>query len=301
MKNLTTLSLITATVIGLTGCGGGSSSSSSPTEEVNTPQFLNETFKVDICTKKSTEDTCSPAEVFELEKHNVLVLSAEEELDASDFVYFEGKRFGVLPKEITEYTPVNFLAYGLTLLAEEKLSSNDRNGSKWIAIETFSKAKDYLEDNFQLTGTEGQNKVIMKALNKNLELFGAEGVPLDKAYYADIKAMAESLVNLTVKKISPDLSNLGEPEDDNFMQGSSMLFSLNKTKVRELSFKIRADRDEPSKLDEIFTKYECKENKNKQLYVFGVYVGFSTNNPEPTTPCTTLLSAIPAHMTSMIS
>ena len=310
MKTKTMLSIITSVLL-LSGCGGGGGAGA--VKEAKSVGIPEGKYKTIICTDKNANDqACADASVFDLSKESVAILEAPEEIGASPFEYFKGKRFVLVPKEENEISPWHMLAYGLYLYAQEK-------GDKWIEItslkapSSYAEALEMLEKEFGLTGTEAQNRAILEAFNANLEYLGQQGMPLDEAAPADIKAMAESLVNLTVKEIAADWSGLGAAGDSGadcvrekygtcvewVGAGISTLkdilgdkLRINSHQAAQIAAENREKSDKPNAIDQAFEKLSCEDTESKQIYMFGVYDVFDPSNTEPAHPGTALVNTM---------
>ncbi len=275
-----------------------------------------EDFKLVVCTEENGEDEdCTEAAPFDLRENNVLVLKAPEEIGASPFVTFDGSRFLVVPKDEKNISIINALAQALVEYSEEPCAHPCPRLILNSPID-YVEAQRMLKEDFKLTGTKEQNKALLDVLNYNLERIGEQGIPLPQAYYADIKAMAESLVNLTVKEQQPvNLSGLQSSGDSGAYcvryeygtcvewVGASIVQSdivrpnrlfLNKHEAAQIAFDIREKSDKPSEADKIFTELECKDNEDKQIYMYGVDDNFNPANPEPANPSATLLAQFPS-------
>lgn len=277
----------------LSGCGGGGGS---PQEAVHTPTELNNIFAVALCSAEDQNDaSCADAKAaFDLDKHNVAVLSAPEDIGASLFTYFDGKRYMVVPKEEKEVTALHMLAQGLVDYAKEMREGGNPLPEGMDAI--LDKLKDYQSalaflKEHGLTGTKEQNEALLNAFNYNLELFGMQGIPLKRAYDADIKAMAEELVNLTVKEPDFQLDDL-KPCDSDYPGGPCIqkgialegsmeeIFRLSR-KVVFKAGKALKEAVAKSASDPIYEALTCEDNEEKQIYMYGLDDAFNTNNPEP--------------------
>ena len=315
MKTTAIMALTTLTLFILAGCGGNSSGSSDSNLQVTTSS--QEKFQTVICTEDdSSASECTQADdAFDLAKHNVLVLTAPKVIESSEYFYYKGNRFGIVPKEEKSLTAFNMLAYGLFLYAK---GGPYAGRSDFGEILSYHDAKEFLKKEFKLTGTKKQNEVILAILNHNLEELGKQNLELKTAYIADIKAMAESLINLTVKGKSLDLSGwevfkqdgrvVGYIDNQNILP-QPMLFSsidkkketlsntsliLNQHSAAYIASIIREEEEKPTEVDKVFAKLECKENENKQIFMYGINDNFNPSNPEPTHPSTTFSALFPS-------
>ena len=202
MKQISKLILLSATLIALSGCGGGGrSSTTEPTKPTPTKPEASgipaKDFDVVLCQRPS-DIGCMDYISFDLKKNNLAVLNPPKNIGVGEYVYFNGKRFGVVPKEEKKLSPLNFVAYGLFKYAQA-VGSDWCGPCRMIAPVSYADAKKKLKDLFNLTGTKEQNEALLWLMNKNLETMGESGIGVKEAYDADIKALAESLVNLTKK------------------------------------------------------------------------------------------------------
>lgn len=260
-------------------------------------------------------------------------LAPLDDIGVSEFSQFEGMRYLSLPAFERTISASNALAYGLYLYAKDK--GDDWCGPCKMARPTsYLEAKKVLAQEFKLIGTDGQNQVIMASLNRNLELFGNQGLELATAYYADIKAMAEALVNLTVRlQQSPDLSGLApirvhgrvigsslpreasipnppcnldplNPCDDD-QEDMTLLFALPESQAATLAYQARAKEkedggeDDTTSLDIALDDLICANNQIKQVFVYGINDNFDNSNPEPTAPSASLAGSV-AHYASYL-
>lgn len=301
MKKANIIALMSIVLIGLNGCGGGGGNTPVDNNDSNTTSgstpvaqgIPDGEYKVQICTSDNKDaPKCTSAQQFDLDKELVAVLSAPEDIGASVFEAYSGERVVLVPKEETDISPRNMLAYGLLLYAQEA-------GDAWcgpcrmIAPASYEEALALLEENFGLTGTEEQNQAILNAYNANLERLGEQGLELNKAVYADIKAMAEALVNLVIEGDFPDLSGL-EPCVKSNPRGictpqalgtdvmTEEIFTMSKDKAAETAYETRDKENKLKPYEEAFAKLECKDTEQMTIRMYGVPDDFNATNSEPT-------------------
>ena len=307
MKNLLKLSLFSAALIVLSGCGGGGET---PKKETKTPKASGIPAKdFDVVACSNPDDSgCLDAKTFDLKKQNVAILNPPKNIGVGEFVYYKGKRFGLVPKDENELSPLNFIAYGLYKYAQE-LGSNWCGPCRMNAPVSYSDAKNKLKELFNLTGTKEQNEALLWLMNQNLEKLAKESLPLKEAYFADIKALAESLVNLTKNSTAPDLSALhlvkdnkgkvlgvsSTPKKDcpSYLGGCLESWGvLDKEQVLKIAKQYRKESDTLSASDKAFENLVCKDSENKQIFMYGVEDNFNLINSEPTNPQGQLLTYI---------
>jgi hypothetical protein len=240
-----------------------------------------------------------------------LKFSPIDEIGVSQFSAFEGQRYMSVPAtEPSEFNPISALAVGLLEFAKEA-------GDDWcgpcnlVAPTTYQEAKLVLKEQFKLTGTDAQNTAILATINYNLELLGNQGLPLRAAYDADIKAMAESLVDLTIANSgnAPDLSNIITVEHDGRIAGTNFivendvktclsaqdqpcilevvnkpayLLGLTKSEATTIAFDYRKEDDKSDLLpyEAIFKEAQCKDGEQQSVYVYGVADDYANNTIE---------------------
>ncbi len=302
------LTLLSVAVIALSGCGGGGSSED-PKESV-TPSptktevrgIPTESFEVVTCGDPS-DSGCLEARAFDLQKQTVAILNPPKEIGVGEYAMFKGKRFGVVPKEEKEITPLNMVAYGLWLYAQEM-------GEKWCgpckmtAPASYADAKRLLKEQFGLTGTKAQNEALLRLINDNLEHLGEQQIPLKEAYFADIKALAAHLVTLTKAGNAPDLSGLHLVKD-----AKGKVVGVSSTPSSDCPEYLggcidswgRIDKKEALDIREsimpmssgharAFETLTCESNEDKIIYMYGVEDDFDMTNSEPVNPQGQLLS-----------
>jgi len=274
-------------------------------------------YNIAICTEENKDDeACIQASEFNLTKKNVAVLSAPDDIRLSHFVGFGGNRFIVVKKDEKDISIFNALAQALVEYSEEPCAHPCPR--LITAPIDYEEAKRMLKEDFKLTGTKEQNKALLDVFNYNLELLALQGLSLPQAQKADIKAMAESLVNLTV---AVDLSSLGMSADGGAYcvreeygtcvewVGAGVIQSdivypdrlfLDKHEAAQIAYDIREKSDKPSEADKIFKQLECKDNEDKQIYMYGVDDNFDPVNPEPTNPSASFLAQFPSVYTPLM-
>ena len=299
MKNLTKFALTSAILIILAGCGGGGDNPKEVPTKPEVSGIPTKDFDVIACSDPS-DSGCLEAKAFDLKKQNVAVLNPPKDIGVGEYLYFNGKRFGVVPKEEKRLTPLNFLAYGLFKYAQE-VGSNWCGPCRLVAPASYIDAKKQLKELFNLTGTKEQNEALLWLINRNLEAMGESGVSLKEAYFADIKAMAESLVNLTKKGEAPDLSHLhlvkdskgrvlgvsSTPPNDCPEYLGECLDSwgvLDKNRAIKLGYDIRQKSGTQSASQQAFESLTCEANEEKQIFMYGVEDNFDLSNSEPVHP-----------------
>ena len=299
MKRVNRLILLSATLIALSGCGGGGSSTEPTPTKPEARGIPTKDFDVVACSDPN-DSGCLEARAFDLKKQNVAVLNPPKDIGVSEFIYFNGKRFGVVPKEENKLSPLNFIAYGLFKYAQDA-------GSDWcgpcrmVAPVSYEDAKKQLKELFNLTGTKEQNEALLWLINKNLERMGDSGIDVKEAYFADIKAIAESLVNLTKKGEAPDLSSLhlvkdskgrvlgisSTPKNDcpDYLGGCIDSWGvLDKNRAIKLGYNIHQKSGTQPASQQAFESLTCKANENKQIFMYGVEDNFDMSNSEPVHP-----------------
>ena len=286
----------------MAGCGGGGGGND---PEPSTPQasgIPQERFKVIVCDEKSAhKDECRDAQAFDLKKEIVAILEPSEKIGGvSEYAMFGGKRFGLVPKEEKSLSPLNFVAYGIFKYAQE-VGSDWCGPCRMVAPQSYSDAKKQLKELFNLTGTKEQNEALLWLIDRNLEAMGESGVDLKEAYFADIKALAESLVNLTKHGNAPDLSGLHLVKDSkgrvlgvsstpanecpDYLGGCIESWGvLDKNRALKLGNDIHRKSGNLTDSQKAFESLTCEANEVKQIYMFGVEDNFDPSNLEPVNP-----------------
>ncbi len=301
MKHTITLSLLAAAMLMLGGCGDSKEEKKTSVSKPDASGISLRDFDVAVCSKEDLDnEVCRPAQTLDLQKHHVVVFSPPATIGVGEYTYYDGKRFGVVPKEETKITPLNMLAYGLFLYAQE--AGNDWCGPcRLVAPQSYSDAKALLKNAFHLSGTDAQNSAILWMLNRNLERLGEQQLPLKTAYDADIKAMAESLVNLAAKGEAPDLSGLHPvkdahgrtigvsttPQNDcpDYMGGCLENWGLlDKKRATALGMKIHKIVGVPLAYEQAFEPFTCENTETKEIFMYGVPDDFDQTNSEPVNP-----------------
>lgn len=338
MNVLTRLSILLIMITGLGACGG-SDKSTAPEPEKPDPVIepktelkgIPDSFQVKACIDEDADFTCdaTPVAITEVYKGididklapdaRVLIeLAPPEATDIGSFIAFEGKRFMSFPVGEEEASPFNLLALGVVQYAQEL-------GEDWCCGHAIplnlKEAKSYLAQNFKLDGSGQQNEAILQAFNSNLEQLGGNGLSLKQAYDADIKAMAESLVDLTLHSQSicdrvPEYCE-GNPDDpyppidlSNIMPcittydgGSCVaqmpklqvestvtdeMFRLTQKEAGNIAYNIRSREKDPLPYEKAFEQLTCKDDEEKQIFMYGVGDNFATTNIENTSPSAAL-------------
>jgi len=125
MKSYVTITIAATLAIWLTGCGGASAPKNPGVPEPDISGIPASEFDVVLCNKENAaKESCKEARALDPDTHNIAVLNPPKEIGVGEFVYFDGKRFGVVPKEEQQITPLKMLAYGLYQYAMEA-------GSDW--------------------------------------------------------------------------------------------------------------------------------------------------------------------------
>ena len=338
MKHSTylTMSAIVCCTI-LSGCDPTSSSESPDSKKELSQSGISAEFKMEVCSDTNDDYLCddTPTSLKEFKptdndnKGNaktIARLSSAGEISVTEFSNFEGFRYLVLPAEEKDISATNALAFGLYLYAQQA-------GADWcapckmVAPKSYQEAKEVLAKEFNLTGTEQQNEALLATINHNLELLGNQGLELKAAYDADIKAMAEALVDLTVKhQQSPDLSglipikslsriigstvetdeaelpialpcylDLFHPCVDHPNQDQDLLLSISSHQAVQIAFKLREKEDRPSALDKIISQLRCEDNQQQDIHLYGMVDNFSNTNTELTNPSANLSGLINAY------
>ena len=306
MKQLHMLILVSVALIALSGCDNHlPSEQSNPTETESVPTKLEvsgipaKDFDVIACSDPS-DSGCAEAKAFDLKKQNIALLTPPKDIGVGEYVYFNGKRFGVVPKEEKSLNPLNFVAYGLFKYAQE-VGSNWCGHCRLVAPVSYADAKKELKELFNLTGTKEQNEALLWLINRNLEAIGESGVGVKEAYFADIKAIAESLVNLTKKGEAPDLSHLHLVKDSKgrvlgvsstpasdcpeYLGGCLDSWGLlDKNRAIKLGYNIRQKSSNLTASQQAFESLICEPNEDKQIFMYGVEDNFNQNNYEPVAP-----------------
>ena len=292
----------------LVGCGEKSSSPKAEESKVEKPEVSDiptKEFRTILCDQDSAQkDECQEAKKFDLEAHNVAILTPPSDIGVGEYVYFDGQRFGVVPKDEKDISAFNMLAYGVYQYSLE-VGDDWCGPCRMSAPSSYQDAKNLLKDEFNLTGTKEQNEAILWMLNQNLEYLGEQKLPLKEAYFADIKAMAESLVNLAIKGDAPDLSSLHLVKDQNgkvlgvsttpdseclsYMGGCLNDFALiDKKEAASIAGGIRKILNTPNDYERAFETFSCQSDEIKDIYMFGVADNFSQTNIEHTNPQSSL-------------
>ncbi|ACA84749.1 Lcl domain-containing protein [Shewanella woodyi] len=338
MNVLTRLSILLIMITGLGACGG-SDKSTTPEPEKPNPVIepktelkgIPDSFQVKACIDEDADFTCdaTPVAITEVYKGididklapdaRVLIeLAPPEATGIGSFIAFEGKRFMSFPVGEEEASPFNLLALGVVQYAQEL-------GEDWCCGHAIplnlKEAKSYLAQNFKLDGSGQQNEAILQAFNSNLEQLGGNGLSLKQAYDADIKAMAESLVDLTLHSQSicdrvPEYCE-GNPDDpyppidlSNIVPcitaydgGSCVaqipklqvestvtdeMFRLTQKEAGNIAYNIRSREKEPLPFEKAFEQLTCKDDEEKQVFMYGVGDNFATTNIENTSPSAAL-------------
>ncbi|WP_065188362.1 Lcl domain-containing protein [Shewanella woodyi] len=338
MNVLTRLSILLIMITGLGACGG-SDKSTTPEPEKPNPVIepktelkgIPDSFQVKACIDEDADFTCdaTPVAITEVYKGididklapdaRVLIeLAPPEATGIGSFIAFEGKRFMSFLVGEEEASPFNLLALGVVQYAQEL-------GEDWCCGHAIplnlKEAKSYLAQNFKLDGSGQQNEAILQAFNANLEQLGGNGLSLKQAYDADIKAMAESLVDLTLHSQSicdrvPEYCE-GNPDDpyppidlSNIVPcitaydgGSCVaqipklqvestvtdeMFRLTQKEAGNIAYNIRSREKEPLPFEKAFEQLTCKDDEEKQIFMYGVGDNFATTNIENTSPSAAL-------------
>ncbi len=302
MKIVNSIALISTVLIGLAGCGGEKKDAPSANSgEVSSVGIPVSEYKVEIYTSENKAGvTFVNPEVVAIEEP-IAILKAPEDIGASVYETYHGNRFIIVPKEETEISPYNMLAYGLFLYAQE--AGSDWCGPcKMVAPTSYAEAKVFLQEHFKLTGTQSQNAAILEVSNANLERLGEQNLDLDKAIYANIKTMAESLVNLSVNGDFPDLSQL-KARSSNEWSVSALTASSEEESVHylspfdekeasEIAYTIREKEANLKSYEQAFSKLQCKDTENREIYMYGLSDNFNAANVENTNPRPGLASVL---------
>ncbi|MCH9813494.1 MAG: hypothetical protein K0U47_06065 [Epsilonproteobacteria bacterium] len=326
-------------MLSFSGCGGSSGVKSIDHNESNetassvvvTPRGIPNTYVVSGCIDADGDFVCdAPAvEVADIykgvdlkalgdEARVMLQLLVPEAIGIGAYSTFEGKRYISLPAGEEDVSPLNMLAFGLFLYAQE-VGEDWCGPCRMVAPNSYEEAKVLLAQEFKLTGTDKQNEAILEVFNYNLEQLGEHNLTLKQAYDADIKAMAESLINVTIKapdNNAPDLSGLevikanGQivgvdvtpdtmvktpPRD----QSSAYFLGLNQQDAVKIAYDIRSTKDKTTAHEMAFDALVCEDNEQKEVFMGGLPDLFSPTSSEPTTPqvsLSTLISSYPANM-----
>jgi hypothetical protein len=349
MNVLTRLSILLIMITGLGACGGNEEAAPpkpdkpDPVVEPKTElKGIPTSFQVKACIDEDADFICdaTPVAITEVykgidieklkENARVLIeLAPPEATGIGSFIAFEGKRFMSFPVGEEEASPFNLLALGVVQYAQEL-------GEDWCCGHAIplnlKQAKSYLAQNFKLDGSGQQNEAILQAFNSNLERLGGNGLSLKQAYDADIKAMAESLVDLTLHSQSicdrvPEYCE-GNPDDpyppinlSNIMPcitaydgGSCVaevpklqvespvtdeMFRLSQKEASNIAYHIRAGEKEPLPYEKAFEQLTCKDDEEKQIFMYGIADDFASTNIENTAPSaalTTWLGTVPNNL-----
>jgi thiol-disulfide isomerase/thioredoxin len=336
MKNFTylTMSAMVCCTL-LNGCSDPSSGLPPPNQKKELSQSgVSAEFKMEVCSDVDNDYICddTPSSLTEFKpienngtKGNaktIARLSSAGDIAVTEFSNYEGFRYLILPAEEKNISATNALAFGLSLYAQQ--AGADWCGPcKMVAPQSYQEAKEVLTKEFNLTGTEQQNEALLATINHNLELLGNQGLELKLAYEANIKAMAEELVNLTVKyQQSPDLSGLmpikslsriigsaikiespipnppcyldpfNPCEDD---QDPTLLLSISNHQAAQIAFAVREKEGKPSALDKIMSELHCEDNQQQDIHIYGIVDNFSNTNSELTNPSANLSSLISSY------
>ncbi|WP_394391134.1 DUF1566 domain-containing protein [Shewanella woodyi] len=338
MNVLTRLSILLIMITGLGACGGSDKSTTPEPEKpdpVTEPKTelkgIPDSFQVKACIDEDADFTCdaTPVAITEVykgididklapEARVLIELAPPEATDIGSFIAFEGKRFMSFPVGEEEASPFNLLALGVVQYAQEL-------GEDWCCGHAIplnlKEAKSYLAQNFKLDGSGQQNEAILQAFNSNLEQLGGNGLSLKQAYDADIKAMAESLVDLTLHSQSicdrvPEYCE-GNPDDpyppidlssivpcitayDGGACVAQMpklqvestvtdeMFRLTQKEAGNIAYNIRSREKDPLPFEKAFEQLTCKDDEEKQIFMYGVGDNFATTNIETTSPSAAL-------------
>ncbi|OEE52977.1 hypothetical protein A1OS_22370 [Enterovibrio norvegicus] len=220
----------------LTGCGGekdastgGEDSASNGTQNVEV-KGIPSGYDVTGCIDNNGDYSCDTQEVppdkLTVSSNvgdNALILtklSPPADIGSGAYQAYNGVRTIATPAKSLSTSPLDALAHGLHLLAQTYQKPEDQSSGVTLRalgetnvsglriyfgkhpIHSHEDALNVLKNNFSLDGTKVQNEAILQALNMNLERLGEQGLGLGEALPANIKAMAESLVNLTVQSQS---------------------------------------------------------------------------------------------------
>lgn len=220
----------------LVGCGGGGGDSSgSVTEEQVEIKGLAASLNLSACIDSDGDYECDTQEVSpenltvpsDADEDELILIKIlpPEDIGASAFATFDGERTLAVPAKELSASPIDALAYGLWLYVQDILESSspamltsEGAAALTLTVKNLEDARKYLKDKFNLDGSGQQNEAILQALNNNLERLGFQEMELDQAFPADIKAMAESLINLTVQSQSicdryPEYCNTNGSDD----------------------------------------------------------------------------------------
>ena len=299
MNKTIPIALCASAVLLFVGCNE-KNSEDAPPPQTEVKGVLSSEFHIQTCTDAA--DVNPECGAFDSQLQSVAVLSAPEDIGASLYERYNGKRFVVVPKEEKEITPLHMLAYGLYLYAME--AGDDWCGPcRMLAPSSYEEALSMLQEDFNLTGTEAQNRAILFLFNQNLEHLGDTGLDLQEAVFADIKAMAESLVNLTVKGEIPDLSGLEVVEKEGIAQAvrltdDEMLFAaapspimgLTKDEALQIAYDLHSNKGTLKSYEQAFETLQCQSGETKELFIQGLADNFDANNTEQTHPRPALLS-----------
>jgi hypothetical protein len=350
MKVLARLTILLIVITGLGACGGDKKSVVPKPEEKPNQSIKPKTelkgiptsFQVKACIDEQADFICDTSFVSITDVYNdididklgknarvLIELAPPETTGISSFVAYEGKRYMSFPVGEEEASPFNLLALGVVKYAQEL-------GDDWCCGHAIplnlKQAKTYLFDKFNLDGSGHQNKAILQAFNSNLELLGGNGLSLQQAYDADIKAMAESLINLTLSAQSIcdrlpeycegnpddpyppiDLSNIVacnnsydggpcvsiEPNPKEESKLTDDILRLNNKEATNIAYDIRASRKEQLPHEIAFDQLVCKDDEAKEISMFGMGDNFSTSNIEATNPSSALatwLATVPSNI-----
>lgn len=240
VRTIGSMSILT---LALTGCGGGGGdsgaetggSSGGVTEEQVEIKGLASSLNLSACIDSDGDYNCDTPEVSpenlkvssDADDNELVLIKIlpPEQVGASAYATFNGERVLAVPAKERSASPLDALAYGLWLFIEDiseashaDLLSTEGVAALKQAVQSQEDAKKFLKDKFKLDGSGQQNEAILQAFNNNLERLGQNQMDLEKAVPADIKAMAESLVNLTAQSRSiceryPEYCNTNDPND----------------------------------------------------------------------------------------
>ncbi|CAA6809855.1 MAG: Chitinase [uncultured Sulfurovum sp.] len=250
MKNLTKLSLITAAILGLTACGGTQTNSETEVRKVTgipSTQILGECADTNANYVCDTEEAQSKTSQKVSDNENRILLQIQDQ----ENVHYNNGKFNLAFDGSKE---------DLNLLHTFEMSSED-----WTEITAFHD-KGY--------------EAIFSAIKTNLNTLGENGVEGDEVQPANIKAMAESLVNLTVHELNDNIAEGCNGEDNctnDEMDTLGTELVLNKEEAYALARDIRGE-EKGLVNDKLVQDFTCKEGLVRTVQHYGVEDLFSTAN-----------------------
>lgn len=251
-KRTIALSLITATILVLNGCG---ETKTITTKESGKIKGIPQSMILGTCNDVNDNYICDKEESGQLDQKNKKQILIQ--LQDNSIKYNQGK-------------------FNLAF---------DRNVDEHELLGIFSKGpgrsdfQDFIL-NMDTDVSQKLTKGIFQAIKNNLNTLGSVGGTGTKAQQANIKAMAESLVTLGLNSLENDIAQ--ECKDNEICKeeayasiGSAV--EIDKEEAYAIAMDIRKD-DNPTTMDGLLKEFTCETGLIRTVQFYGVEDNFSTSN-----------------------